>query len=401
MTRRQLKTNVFVLEGCNAFATGIYFNWLFFFTQNRLHFGVAENLGLVALHGLIYTGAAWFGGWFAHHHGNYPSLKIGFVVMTVAMGVGAFFPVAGAQVGVLLLWTFGMCFTWPTLQSLVSNGEPDHRMPRLAGIYNIVWSALSAISYFIGGALLEKLGITALFWIPALIHLGQLAHVFWLEKIAKNISREFGAPPSGRPVPAPPGKGIPNEFSDARSRKKFLSYALLANPMAYVAINTVIPMIPVVAQRFELSPTMTGVFCSIWFFVRMGAFILFWLWPGWHYRFGILFAAKILLIVSLLGILFAPYFWILLVAQILFGLSVGLIYYSSLYYSMHGGNAKSKHGGLHEAMIGIGTFFGAMVGVGAKYFFPNVAGISIWAVSSLLLAGLFGLIWLRYRKETG
>ena len=63
MTRRRLKTNVFFLEGFNAFATGIYFNWLFFFTHNRLHFGIAENLGLVALHGLVYTGAAWFGGW--------------------------------------------------------------------------------------------------------------------------------------------------------------------------------------------------------------------------------------------------------------------------------------------------------------------------------------------------
>jgi predicted MFS family arabinose efflux permease len=396
MTRRQLKTHVFVLEGFNAFATGIYFNWLFFFTQNRLHFDVAQNLGLVALHGLIYTGAAWFGGWCAHRFGNYPSLKIGFVMMTAAMGAGTLFPVVEAQIGVLLLWTFGMCFTWPTLQSLVSDGETRERMPRLAGIYNVVWSCLSAISYFIGGALLEKLGITALFWIPALIHLGQLAHVFWIENKMKN-SRLFASDAASEPGETE----TRNESFHLPSQKKFLGYALLANPIAYVAINTVIPMIPVVAKRFDLSPTLTGIFCSIWFFVRMGAFILFWLWPGWHYRFGILLTAKIFLIASLLGILLAPQFWILLVAQVLFGLSVGLIYYSSLYYSMHGGNAKSEHGGLHEAMIGLGTFLGASVGVGAKYFFPNVPGVSSWAVSGLLLAGLFGLIWLRYRKENG
>ncbi len=40
------------------------------------------------------------------------------------------------------------------------------------------------------------------------------------------------------------------------------------------------------------------------------------------------------------------------VAQIAFGISVGLIYYSSLFYSMDVGETKGEHGGLHEAMIG-------------------------------------------------
>lgn len=399
MTLRQFKTQIFVLEGFNAFATGLYFNWIFFFTQNRLQFGVVENLALVALHGIIYTGAAWFGGWFAHRHGSFNGLKIGFAIMGVALALGTILPSALAQIFVIVAWTLGMCFTWPTLQSLISDGEASERMPRLAGIYNVVWSGVSAISYFIGGALLEKLGIAAIFWIPALIHLVQLVHVCWLEKNPVAISPVEKAQGRGEAIHPAPG---PAETDAARfAQKKFLRYALLANPMAYVAINTVIPMIPIVAQRFALSPTMIGVFCSIWFFVRMAAFVLFWLWPGWHYRFGFLLAAKIFLIASLLGLLLAPAFWILLVAQIFFGLSVGLIYYSSLYYSMHGGTAKSEHSGAHEAMIGLGTLLGAGVGVSAKLFFPHVAGVSIWAVSGLLLAGLFGLIWLRYGKENG
>jgi len=187
MSRRQLKASFFVLEGLNAFATGLYFNWLFFFTQSQLHFGVIENLSLVALHGMIYTVAAWFGGWFAHRIGNFSALRVGFAVLAVALSTGAFLPFAAVQVAVMLAWTFGMCFTWPTLQSLVSAGEPGRNMPRIAGIYNIVWSALSAISYFIGGAMLEHLGVTSLFWIPALVHLFQLAFVFWLEPKTSRI----------------------------------------------------------------------------------------------------------------------------------------------------------------------------------------------------------------------
>ena len=390
------KVNFFILEGTNAFAVGIYFNWLFFYTQRQFHFGVVENLGLVALHGLVYSAASWLGGWFAHRVGNFRALKLGFAIMAVALAAGAMLPVAPAQVGVLMLWTFGMCFTWPTLQSLVSDGADGRRLPRLAGIYNVTWSGISAISYFIGGALLERLGVAALFWIPVTIHLGQIGMVFWLERARSGSG---GGGPLRQPVPLklsdePPGV-------DAATRKRFLHFALLANPVAYVAINTAIPMIPLVAQRFDLSPTFTGMFCSIWFFVRMGAFLLFWLWPGWHYRFGYLLVAKFFLIVSFLGLLLSPQLWVLLVAQIIFGLSVGLIYYSSLYYSMHGGASKSEHGGVHEAMIGIGTVLGAGFGLGAKYFFPAVNGISIWTVSGLLLLGLFALIWLRYRKESG
>lgn len=392
MTFRQLKANYFFLEGLNAFATGFYFNWLFFFTQNQLRFGVIENLGLVALHGLIYSGSAWFGGWFAHRFGNYTALKFGFVVMAGALGAGIFLSFAKAQLLVLLVWTFGMCFTWPTLQSLISDGEPSHVIPRLAGLYNIVWSGIAGVSYFIGGALLENLGVKSLFWLPLLIHVLQFNFVIYLEGKTKQIVT---------PLPNDPTANFDSETSSSTNiatQKQFLRFALLANPIAYVAINTAIPMIPVVAQRFALSPTQTGFFCSVWFFTRMGAFVLFWRWPGWHYRFGFLLGAKIMLVVSFLGLLLAPQLWILLVAQIFFGLAVGLIYYSSLYYSMHSGAAKSEHGGAHEAMIGCGTFLGASVGVGAKYFFPNVNDVSIWAVSGLLVIGLFGLIWLRMRS---
>ena len=388
---RHSKLPCFVIEGLNAFATGIYFNWLFFYPQSQFHFGVAENLGLVALHGLVYPGAAWFGGWYAHRVGYFSALKIGFAVMTAALVTGALLPFALAQACVLMIWTFGMCFTWPTLQSLVSDGVTGPRLPRLAGIYNIVWSGVSGVSYFIGGALLDWLGVASLFWIPAVIHVGQIGMVFWLER-TNSSEKIFPQEPIPGKVSDEPAE------EDPLTKKKFLRLALLANPVAYIAINTAIPMIPVVAKRFELSPTLTGIFCSVWFFVRMGAFILFWLWPGWHYRFGFLLAAKFLLIVSFLGILFSPQLWILLVAQIFFGLSVGLIYYSSLYYSMHGGTSKSKHGGVHEAVIGLGTLLGAGVGLGAKYFFPNVNGVSIWAVSGLLLIGLAALIWLRIKR---
>jgi hypothetical protein len=65
----------------------------------------------------------------------------------------------------------------------------------------------------------------------------------------------------------------------------------LANPCAYVAINTAVPLIPTLAERLGLDPRAAGFFCSIWLFVRTATFLGLWRWTGWHYRFPWLAAA--------------------------------------------------------------------------------------------------------------
>ncbi len=385
----KFKKVVFTLEALNAFATGFYFNWVFFFAQKILHFGTADNLRLVALHGFIYTGAAWLGGWFGHRFGSFAALKLGFAIMAAILGVGGWLESGAGQMIVIAVWTFGMCFTWPMLQSLLSLGEPASAMPKLAGLYNLTWSAIAAISFFIGGTIVEKLGMKAVFLLPACIHAGQFIWCFFLEKNVPAVAPINKAETVSSPVDT--------DHADASVRKLFLRLALVANPLAYIAINTVIPTMPEVARRFDMTPQWIGFVGAIWFFVRATAFVLFWLWPGWHYRFGWLFAATGALIAGFIGLLISSHVAVFIAAQIVFGLSAGLIYYSSLYYSMHGGNAGSEHGGAHEAMIGLGTFLGATCGVAAKHFWPSIPGISIWVVSGLLAAGFMVLWWLRAR----
>jgi predicted MFS family arabinose efflux permease len=125
------------------------------------------------------------------------------------------------------------------------------------------------------------------------------------------------------------------------------------------------------------------------------AFVALWRWPGWHYRFRWLVTAFALLIVSFALILTAPNLAVLLVAQIFFGVAIGLIYYSSLFYSMDASDTKSEHGGIHEAAIGLGNFIGPAVGAASLQFLPQYANSGAIAVSALLLCGLGGMfaIW--------
>lgn len=388
MTYRKLKTSYFVLEGVNSFATSYYFNYLFFYMHNCFGFGNMANLGLSALNGFLYMFAAWYGGQFSQRFGYFCALRTGFSTMAIALAIGSFMTTATGQIGALLLWTLGMCFTWPTLEALVSEGESRSGLQQMIGIYNTVWAAGSALAYFSGGVILEWVGMKSLFWIPFGLHLFQLllvavvsrqpaAHLHW-SRHAPAVERE-----SDLTQPS------------SQNARVFLWRAWVANPFAYVAINTVFAVVPELANRLNLSLALAGIFCSLWLFARLGAFVWLWLWPGWHYHYGWMTAAYISLLGSFAVILLVPVLWVVVLAQLFFGLSVGLLYYSSLFYSMDVGETKGEHGGFHEAAIGAGIFLGPAVGAATLYFLPGHPASGAWAVSGLLLMGGFLMNWIR------
>ena len=151
-------------------------------------------------------------------------------------------------------------------------------------------------------------------------------------------------------------------------------------------------MLPTLAAHFHFSPMFAGVACSLWCFVRLGTFIVLWHWTDWHYRFRWLVMAFATLIVSFAAILIVPHLAVLLLAQIFFGVAIGLIYYSSLFYSMDAGEAKGEHGGIHEAAIGVGNFIGPALGAASLQFLPQYANSGAIAVSGLLLLGFGALL---------
>jgi len=409
----RLKTGCFILEGLNAFATTFYFYYLYFFMQKRFGFGDKANLVLAALSGFVYTLAVWRCGRFAQRAGYFTSLKIGFLIMMVSLAAGSQLDSAAGQVAVLVAVTVGMCFTWPSLEALVSEGEPPVRLARIIGIYNVVWAGLGAVAYFTGGAMLAA-GLRNLFFVPMVIQVAQLALTMWFEREAKLLQANPPLPPPGegcktsraaKLFPSWEGSGAGssaqlNPRPIARA-KAFLRMAWLANPFAYIAINTLVAVMPGVAVRLGLSTTLAGFCCSVWCFARLGAFFVLWFWPGWYYRFRWLLTAFLALIASFAVILMVPSLAVLVGAQLIFGLALGLIYHSSLFYSMDVGETKGEHGGIHEAAIGLGNCAGPTVGALALHFLPQHPHSGAAAVGVLLLCGLGGLlgIWRTMRRR--
>jgi predicted MFS family arabinose efflux permease len=388
MFSRRLKSGYFILEGLNSFATVYYFYYFYFFMQTEFGYGNQANLLLAALNGAVYAIMAWQGGNFAQRFGYFTALKVGFVIMMGALAVGSQLHTASGHILVMAVTVVGMCFTWPTLEALVSEGETRAGVQRMVGIYNMMWAGTAAVAYFSGGAMLEKLGPKSLFYVPLAIQIIQLGLTLWLESQARQQIAVGASPvPTGLLVHEPDPHPHP-----AATTKVFLRLAWLANPFAYIAINTLIAVIPGVAQRLELSTMLAGFCCSLWCFARLGAFFVLWRWNGWHYRFRWLLVAYLALVGTFAAILMAPNLAVLILAQIIFGCVVGLIYYSSLFYSMDLGDTKGEHGGIHEAAIGLGNFAGPAVGAASIYFLPQYANSGAFAVSGLLLVGLAALL---------
>jgi predicted MFS family arabinose efflux permease len=390
MFSRKQKQIYFTIEGLNSFATVYYFYYFYFFMQKEYGFGNKANLLLAALNGLTYAIGAWWSGRLAHKYGYLNALRFGFLLMIGGLLIGGQLSSAAAQIVVMVVVVLGMCFTWPVLEALASENESRQGLQRMVGIYNVVWAATGAVSYFVGGAMLDHLGMRSLFYVPAIVLAAEFLLATWAQKRA---GRDAALSPSlaVNTEPEPPHPH-PQEHTQA-----FLRMAWLTNPFAYIAINTVIAVVPGVAHRLGLSTMLAGFCCSVWCFARFGAFTVLWLWDGWHYRFRWLLLAYIALVASFATILIVPHLATLVIAQIFFGGAVGLLYYSSLFYSMDLSEVKSEHGGIHEAAIGLGNMAGPTVGALALQFLPRYADSGSVAVSGLLLLGMAGLlgIWTR------
>jgi MFS family permease len=388
----RLKNGVFALTGANSMATTYFFYYIYFYTQDQFGFGQLQNFELAAVLGAVYAVFAFYAGRFAQRAGYFASLRLGLGIMIAAILLGSRTAALWPALALIVAGDIGMCFTWPSLESLMSEGETRARLQSMVGIYNATWAVTGALAYCTGGAMQRSWGRRSMFFVPAALLFLEMAFSFWLEK---QVNRQ---PSAAQDNPAPPMAPAAAGRASPVSARAFLRMGWLANPLAYLAINTIIATIPTLARHLQLSETLAGVVCSIWLFSRAGAFMLLRLWPGWHYRFRFLAGAFAVMIICFGAMLLASALWVLVISQAVLGLTFGLIYYSALFYSMDVGETKGEHAGIHEAVIGAGNCSGPAIAAAALLLFPAHPSSGTLAVCVLLLCGLGGLFWLRYKR---
>jgi len=381
---------VFGTTATAAAGTTFFFYYLYFYTKEKFGFHQTQNLLLAAALGYIYSASSYFAGQFAQRFGYFFSIRFGMWTMILAMTAASQMNNVWTMLPLAALANFGMCFCWPALEALMSEGEAPARLQSLIGLYNVSWATAGAVAYFVGGAILQHLGRSCLFFVPVTLFAGILIFLSWFEK---QVLNQPAAPPGIEQA----AHIVTEAHRSPIPARVFLKMGWLANPMAYLVLNTVVSTIPSLAEHFHFQPMLAGFICSAWLFSRAAAFLFLRMWPRWHYRFRFLGFGYVAMILSFAAMLIIPNLWTLIASQLVLGFCLGLMYYSSLFYSMDVGDTKSEHGGFHEAAIGLGSGTGPAMAAASIALFPGTRGSGALGVCVLLLAGFAGLVWLRFR----
>lgn len=377
---RYSKAPYFWIEGINSLAATYFFGGLMFLLHREYGVGDRNRLWIGAVHGAVYAVSSLFTGRIVQARGYFPGLRLGFIGMMVSIGIAWVLGGFWGHLAGLMLWTVLICFTWPTLEALVCEREGRRRLADRAGAYNVVWAGMGGVGYFVCRWGYEQLGPSSLYWVPISLHAIQWAWTYPLEARREAVLAVD---------PEPDLEGGHTESQ--RHSARFLRLTRLANPICYMAINTLIVVSPTVGQNAGLSPVGAAMAMSGWHFARTLSFLVLWQWHGWHHRYGWFLTSFILVGAGFVGLMLSRDLWSLLLMQALFGWGTALTYYSALFYAMHGSATHAEHGGIHEAIIGFGICGGPAVSALALSVVPGNPLAPAWIVGGFLAAGVAGV----------
>jgi MFS family permease len=177
--------------------------------------------------------------------------------------------------------------------------------------------------------------------------------------------------------------------------KAFLYAAWCANFVSWFIIGIMRNLFPKMGTELGFS---TGIIGTLIFIITLAQTVMFFVLGKthkWHYKLGPLILFQVFAMIGLVAIAFFSRAAWLGAAMILLGLSAGMTYFSSIFYSLYGSAAKGKHSGIHEAVLGVGGLFGPLTGgllaarLGVRA--PYIAAAVVVAVAIVIEAILINM----------
>jgi MFS family permease len=234
---------------------------------------------------------------------------------------------------------------WPNVQGAIGAETDLAHMERAIGLFNVTWSLGKAAGFAMAGWLDGFGGHSATLWFAAATAV----------PILLFYPRDGGARPARRLEEARP------------DRAAFLLMGYVANFIAFGVGTCFQNQFYKYLERSGLGTiwkreTFFGLFLGVIFGAQTLMFFTLQRTRGWTYRRGLLFASQALSGAASIGITLIRTDLGILALAPLVGLGLGFSYASSIYYSLHGPSEHGKFAGLHEAVLGAGTFLVPLAG---------------------------------------
>ena len=391
-------------EAANAVSAILLVVGLSFYTNHRFGWGARENFTIAAFQGTLYMVGALTAKGLAQRWGRRKSLLglySGMTVCAIAVGMCASTGRAVITALIAVFETGLVAASWPMLQSLVSEAGEQSKLSERLGCYNIIWSSMGALAIAGSGLIIQHAPAWVFFGIIAAGHL--LAGALIFRRTRSATSKSVAGDPAQSIAYSNASAPVIDETIMRRNRLA-LFLSRIALPSTYVAVYSLSPAMPSLHAIRQLTPTMATLVACIWLVARATAFVVAGATTFWHKRPALIFLASVTMLLAfiltvvpgaLAQIRLAHALLAMAIGEILFGFSIGVIYAASLYFGMAVSEGSTRHGGYHEALIGLGQILGPLVGATMQWIYPSslwpaVAGISIVVSITLVIEGVVG-----------
>ncbi len=237
----------------------------------------------------------------------------------------------------------GHALFWPAVEAELASEADSQQLRQRVGRFNVSWS-LGDIPGALVAGLAFDVSPTLPFLICTFVGVTISAFTSSVRMVASSAeSRE-------RHQQAIDGHRLP------LNHRTFWKLALVANFFSAGVVSIVRRLFPDLAvDVLRYSGRQYGLLVMVVAVSRTVTFAVLERHHGWLYRARRFFGVQLLFPVGCLIMVFARSYWVFVLAFALIGTASGFVYFSSLYYSVHGASRQAQRAGLHESILGLGS----------------------------------------------
>jgi MFS family permease len=234
---------------------------------------------------------------------------------------------------------------WPSIQGAVGAESEPSRVEQTIGWFNVSWSVGKTLGFVVTGWLAARSGGQALaLWIVAGICLPILV-LYPADRIFRRDERhETGRNDTG----------------------VYRTIGYVANFLAFGVGNVFSGQFYKYAQKAGVGgvapETLFGLVLGAIYGTQTLMFVVLQRGSKWTYRRGLLYGAQLLAGGAAVAVTFVTTESALIAAAAAVGVGLGFANASSIYYSLHGPAGHGKYAGVHEAVLGAGSFLVPLAG---------------------------------------
>lgn len=372
----------------------------------RKRFGASQaGLGLLALVTAgVYMASCLSFGRLSDRWGRRRLIVAGSLLALASLVLAA---VAAGSLGQLYMlmgsFSLGQGAFWPVLEADIADHSAPGELAGRLGRFNISWCLGFMVGWPLAGVVGQGTGQRTTILIGAALALAGLT---------AYLSGRFAPAPGPKAEPSGDAPGREIEVAAARRAARavpFWRMALVLNFAAMGLSNTLRSQMPAVTGGAHSA--LGGLYGAVYFGLQVAAFATLAAWTGWHFRAMPLTLGALAAAGGALACGLSPRPAVFAAACALGGAGCGVIYYSSIYYSVAAASGRGHRGGIHEAVLAAGAALVPWTGgllaearltagrVAWKEGVPFLVSAAALAAAGLVAAGLYAGVRRRQAAE--